>query len=114
MDSCAEIKSTLQWRNQIWQSLEEGAGKRCSECGVSVDSQLLEVTFADVLEAQLGSPGPPLSCRQFSVEKVLVDTAILPTLRVLFRIKQDFALVLCLALFGNAATLRAFHAECHL
>ena len=23
----------VQWRNQIWQSLEEGAGKRCSECG---------------------------------------------------------------------------------
>ena len=23
----------LKWRNQIWQSLEEGAGKRCSECG---------------------------------------------------------------------------------
>ena len=23
----------LQWRNQFWQSLEEGAGKRCSECG---------------------------------------------------------------------------------
>ena len=23
----------LQWRNQIWQSLQEGAGKRCSECG---------------------------------------------------------------------------------
>ena len=22
----------LQWRSQIWQSLEEGAGKRCSEC----------------------------------------------------------------------------------
>ena len=22
----------LQWHNQIWQSLEEGAGKRCSEC----------------------------------------------------------------------------------
>ena len=21
----------LQWRNQFWQSLEEGAGKRCSE-----------------------------------------------------------------------------------
>ena len=21
----------LQWRNQIWQSLEEGAGKRCSD-----------------------------------------------------------------------------------
>ena len=26
----------LQWRNQIWQSLEEGAGKRCSECGLRV------------------------------------------------------------------------------
>ena len=23
----------LQWRNQLWQSLEEGTGKRCSECG---------------------------------------------------------------------------------
>ena len=23
----------LQWPNQFWQSLEEGAGKRCSECG---------------------------------------------------------------------------------
>ena len=22
----------LQWRNQFWQSLEEGAGKRCSAC----------------------------------------------------------------------------------
>ena len=22
----------LQWRNQLWQSFEEGAGKRCSEC----------------------------------------------------------------------------------
>ena len=22
----------LQWHNQIWQSLEDGAGKRCSEC----------------------------------------------------------------------------------
>ena len=22
----------LQWCNQTWQSLEEGAGKRCSEC----------------------------------------------------------------------------------
>ena len=23
----------LQWRNQIWQSLEKGTGERCSECG---------------------------------------------------------------------------------
>ena len=27
----------LQWRNQIWQSLEEGAGKRCRECGLQCD-----------------------------------------------------------------------------
>ena len=27
----------LQWRNQFWQSLEEGAGKRCSECGEQND-----------------------------------------------------------------------------
>ena len=34
VDSCAKIKRVpLQLRNQIWQSLEEGAGKRCSECG---------------------------------------------------------------------------------
>ena len=25
----------LQWCNQIWQSLEEGAGKRCSECDLN-------------------------------------------------------------------------------
>ena len=35
LDSCAEIKECpfTEWRNQIWQSLEVGAGKRCSECG---------------------------------------------------------------------------------
>ena len=26
----------LLWRNQFWQSLEEGAGKRCSECGLTM------------------------------------------------------------------------------
>ena len=40
MDSCAEIKINiiihLQWRNQIWQSLEEGAGKRCWECALTI------------------------------------------------------------------------------
>ena len=30
--SCAEVRRGHQWRNQFWQSLEEGAGKRCSEC----------------------------------------------------------------------------------
>ena len=28
----------VQWRYQIWQSLEEGAGKRCSECGVGAEA----------------------------------------------------------------------------
>ena len=30
----------FQWRNQIWQSLEEGAGKRCPECGTYRDRSL--------------------------------------------------------------------------
>ena len=33
VDSCAEIKSAPSTvYNQFWQSLEEGVGKRCSEC----------------------------------------------------------------------------------
>ena len=32
-----------QWRNLIWQSLEEYAGKRCSECGLSVSAAKNEV-----------------------------------------------------------------------
>ena len=28
----------LQWRNQIWQSLEEGAGRRCSECALDYEA----------------------------------------------------------------------------
>ena len=27
-----EKRVPLQWRNGFWQSLEEGAGKRCSDC----------------------------------------------------------------------------------
>ena len=30
-----------QWRNQFWQSLEEGAGKRSSECDQTIDICLL-------------------------------------------------------------------------
>ena len=45
--------------------------------GVSVDSQHLEVMLADILEVHLESPSWPFSCRQFSIEKVLVDTAAL-------------------------------------
>ena len=29
----------LQWRNQFWQSLEEGVGKRCSERATSTSSR---------------------------------------------------------------------------
>ena len=32
VDSCEEIKSAPSVRNQFWQSLEVGAGKRCLEC----------------------------------------------------------------------------------
>ena len=29
------VRVPLLWRNQFWQNLEEGAGKRCSECCLS-------------------------------------------------------------------------------
>ena len=46
VDSYAEIKGVpLQWRNQIWQSLEEGAGKRCSEFGVDGVSVCKTICF---------------------------------------------------------------------
>ena len=35
-DSCVEIMSAPQWHNQFWQSLEEGARKRCMKCASSV------------------------------------------------------------------------------
>ena len=39
----------LQWHNQIWQSLEEGAGKRCSECEPAMRHKLpFNTTFFTV------------------------------------------------------------------
>ena len=35
-----------RWRNQFWQSLEEGAGKRCSECA---QTPKLQALFCDIL-----------------------------------------------------------------
>jgi len=40
----------LQWRNQFWQSLEEGAGKRCSECGV--DRVNYDMDHLDIMEVE--------------------------------------------------------------
>ena len=39
----------LQWRNQFWHSLEEGAEKRCSECGKSSVSVADWVCASDVV-----------------------------------------------------------------
>ena len=44
---------------------------------VSVDSQCFGDTLAGVIEEQMGSPSWPPSCRQFSIEKVLGDKAVL-------------------------------------
>ena len=52
VDSCAEMK----WRNQIWQSLEEGAGKRCSECGYAVQ-KLRQTVQCDGLNNHLDTQG---------------------------------------------------------
>ena len=35
----------LQWRNQFWESLEEGVGKRCSECEFLLCSVCLFLLF---------------------------------------------------------------------
>ena len=58
----------LQWRNQIWKSLEEGAGKRCSECGLdshsehhSVSGTLLQ-TLPDLVKPRKGHTLSPRSC----------------------------------------------------
>ena len=51
VDSCAEIKCAPQWRNQIWQSLEEGAGKRCSECGSCHESRTLATGLLSSVDA---------------------------------------------------------------
>ena len=30
-----QLRGDKEWRNQFWQSLEEGAAKQCSECGLT-------------------------------------------------------------------------------
>ena len=57
--------------------LSPGTSVKCKRfSGVSVDSKCLQVTLADVLEAQLGSLGRPLSSCQCSIEKVLGNTTV--------------------------------------
>ena len=56
MGSCAEIRMGHQWRNQFWQSLEEGAGKRCSEC--ACDNRANLVWF------------PTAQCYLFAIDKI--------------------------------------------
>ena len=58
----------LQWHNQIWQSLEEGAGKRSSErVSVVVDRNVIAVGEAErkgtgkATEGFVTPPSPPLS-----------------------------------------------------
>ena len=57
----------LQWRNQIWQSLAEGAGKRCSEC-----------------ESQPGSEKTSASCKVLVVVVVVVVVVVAVVVFVAF------------------------------
>ena len=43
----------FEWRNQIWQSLEEGAGKRCSECAPAHEHVKGFLSKCTVLNADL-------------------------------------------------------------
>ena len=73
----------LQWRNYIWQSLEEGAGKQCSECAFSCqrgqpaagtaaedgglkarDGSALHVQHAPAAASTTGSPRPACCARR--------------------------------------------------
>ena len=47
----------LQWRNQVWQSLEKGTGKRCSECGTRVPLFCLRGTEVCIPSTRSNSPG---------------------------------------------------------
>ena len=40
----------LQWHKQFWQSLEEGAGKRCSECSSALVAMAVGRIFTVMLE----------------------------------------------------------------
>ena len=68
----------FQWRNQFWPSLEEGAGKRCSECGSNGQSfglddgcglqKVLRVDLPQLFLRRCSNTGPLLrSC--FSVDE---------------------------------------------
>ena len=93
VDSCAEIKSVpFRWRNQFWQSLDEGAEKRCSECGTScawgwkTKDQHNTTLRASLSGAFLQTPSiafrhlPP-NCARFSyaIEEALFNSAKLST-----------------------------------
>ena len=60
----------LQWRNQIWQSLEEGAGKRCSECDPEFHTMLGEKVACETV-----SP-PRLCILSCSTGAALHDTPV--------------------------------------
>ena len=52
---------------RVWRKVPESGAR----------SVRLELTLADVFGVQQGSPRRPLSCRKFSVEEVLGNTAVL-------------------------------------
>ena len=60
----------LQWRNRIWQSLEDGAGKRCSECGTDCEGAGNK-TFT--LSPTSAAPVPPTPTDLHQDEQPLLD-----------------------------------------
>ena len=65
----------LQWRNQFWQSLEEGAGKRCLECDVRHKRSVLAMFEEQMREAArqaVVGPAVRLDCIFSTVESAIL------------------------------------------
>ena len=99
----------LQWRNQFWQSLEEGAGKRCSECAaeaLSNSKQPLLAPFsvtAGYIKASPSSTQRLLAYPPFSVTAGYIkaspsyhaETTGLPSFRLCYSIDPVRRLLAC-------------------
>ena len=78
----------LQWRNQIWQSLEEGAGKRCSESALSLDNRAAHLSA--LISPPLQSLTPTCSTRRKILASVGEDPATAARLRLVGWLKYCF------------------------
>ena len=84
----------LQWRNQFWQSLEEGAGKRSLECGTAqrrspvscLNTPVLQVSLSGTLLKTLPELVTPLNEPFIRSEHVTDAVSALRKVLILIRL----------------------------